>query len=190
MLTGKKQNKNEQKRASLKIRPAVLEDFPQIWFLYGQARSFMAENGNADQWKNGYPQRNILENDIQKNQLYVGTENGKIVLVFMFVIGPEPAYERIERGHWLNERPYGTIHRLASPGLIAHGGDYAINWCYEQCCQANADLRGDTHEKNLPMQHIFEKNGFIKCGTIYVRGGSPRIAYQKTTMGNHIHTLL
>lgn len=190
MLNHKKQNENEQKSAVLKIRHALLEDLPEILPIYEKARSFMAANGNEDQWKNGYPQRNILKNDIQKNQLYVGTENGKIVLAFVFVIGPEPTYEVIERGHWLNERPYGTIHRLASPGLIAHGGDCVINWCYEQCCQANADLRGDTHEKNLPMQHIFEKNGFIECGTIYVRDGSPRIAYQKISMENHKSAVL
>ena len=28
------------------------------------------------------------------------------------------------------------------------------------------------------MQKQIEKNGFKKCGTIYVRDGSPRIAYQ------------
>ena len=29
------------------------------------------------------------------------------------------------------------------------------------------------------MQRVFEKNGFEKCGIIYVEDGSPRIAYQR-----------
>lgn len=176
---GQKKNNPKDEDMVLEIRHAGIEDLPQILILYEQARSLMAANGNATQWNNGYPEKRILENDIQKNQLYVGIKNGKIVLVFMFLIGPEPTYEVIEGGSWLRECPYGTIHRLASPGLIAHGGDQVINWCYEQCCQARVDLRGDTHKNNLPMQHIFEKNGFIQCGTIYVYDGSPRIAYQK-----------
>ncbi len=30
------------------------------------------------------------------------------------------------------------------------------------------------------MQRLIEKNGFIKCGTIYVKNGTARIAYQRT----------
>ena len=42
-------------------------------------------------------------------------------------------------------------------------------------------MRGDTHEDNLPMQRVLEKNGFQRCGTIFVEDGSPRIAYQYCT---------
>lgn len=31
------------------------------------------------------------------------------------------------------------------------------------------------------MQHKIEKNGFTRCGIIYITDGSPRIAYQKVT---------
>ena len=39
---------------------------------------------------------------------------------------------------------------------------------------------GDTHEKNLPMQRVFQKNGFLRCGLIRVEDGTERIAFQKT----------
>ena len=29
------------------------------------------------------------------------------------------------------------------------------------------------------MQHILEKQGFVRCGIIYVANGTPRIAYQR-----------
>ena len=31
-------------------------------------------------------------------------------------------------------------------------------------------LRIDTHEYNFPMQKMLSKNGFVKCGIIYLNG--------------------
>ena len=73
-----------------------------------------------------------------------------------------------------NNDPYVTIHRIASDGA-AHG----IFHCVVQYAKSKADnVRIDTHENNLTMQHLIEKNGFVKCGTITVRDGSPRVAFQ------------
>lgn len=36
------------------------------------------------------------------------------------------------------------------------------------------------HKDNKITRHLIEKNGFAKCGIIYVADGSPRIAYEKT----------
>ena len=41
-----------------------------------------------------------------------------------------------------------------------------------------SELRADTHEDNKIMQAVLERNGFEKCGIIYIEDGSPRIAYQ------------
>ena len=35
------------------------------------------------------------------------------------------------------------------------------------------------------MQHLIEKNGFQRCGIIYVEDGSPRIAYEKIKEGEN-----
>ena len=40
------------------------------------------------------------------------------------------------------------------------------------------NIRIDTHEKNVSMRRMVEKNGFKKTGIIYVKDGSPRYAYQ------------
>ena len=37
----------------------------------------------------------------------------------------------------------------------------------------------DTHKDNLIMQKFLSKNGFDRCGIIYVEDGTERIAYQK-----------
>ena len=48
----------------------------------------------------------------------------------------------------------------------------------DYCKEDFDNLRIDTHDDNKKMQHLIEKNGFIRCGIIYVYDGSPRIAYQ------------
>ena len=53
--------------------------------------------------------------------------------------------------------------------------DAPLLWGYEQC----GNLKIDTHEDNVVMQHVLEKNGFERCGKIYTHDGTPRIAYQK-----------
>ena len=154
------------------IRPAQTVDLDEIEKIYASARSFMAENGNPTQWVDGYPQRDLLVEDIHQNQLYVAEKTGEISGVFMFVIGQDPTYTYIEDGAWLSEAPYGTIHRIASRGSGLFSA--ALDFCRSKC----RHIRVDTHADNKPMQHLAEKYGFTRCGIIYVQDGTPRIAYE------------
>lgn len=162
------------------IIPADFPDLPRILPVYERARTFMAANGNASQWGSSYPQKELLEDDIRKKQLYLlQDDTGNIAAVFVFYIGEDPNYKIIEDGCWPDERPYGVIHRVASSGLVRYAADDCIRWCLEQCRCSDASLRGDTHENNLPMQHVFERNGFSRCGIVYMADHTPRIAFQK-----------
>ncbi len=38
-------------------------------------------------------------------------------------------------------------------------------------------VRVDTDPKNLTMKHLFEKNGYEYCGTVFIEG--EKIAYEK-----------
>ncbi len=156
------------------IRLAAEEDLKTILEIYAIARRYMAENGNAAQWSDSYPDRELLEKDIRGRQLFVYAEDDKIHGVFAFIIGPDATYSRIENGAWKNENPYGTIHRLASDGAVKG----VFGQCVEFCRQKISNLRIDTHNDNHTMRHLIEKNGFEKCGIIYVQNGTPRIAYQ------------
>ena len=161
------------------FRGAVRSDLEQILKIYARARDFMAENGNPDQWKNGYPTRELLEEDIDTNRLFVYMVNGQMEAVFAFVLGADPTYEVIEDGQWLNDTlPYGTIHRLASARKCKGVASAVIEWCLEHC----QSLRADTHADNKIMQHLLEKNGFTRCGIIHVADGTPRIAYQRMAL--------
>lgn len=158
----------------MRIRKAQIYEIPEIMEIYAGARKFMCEHGNEKQWINGYPSREIVEKDCLAGHLYV-CEEKEIAGVFMFCTEPEPTYAKIYEGEWLNDRPYGTMHRMASAGKEKGVSAFCLAWCYEQC----KNVRGDTHEDNYVMQRVFEKNGFKRCGIIYVANGTPRIAYQK-----------
>lgn len=158
--------------AKKSIRPATQADMREILEIYAQARRFMAENGNPTQWGQSHPAQNILEEDIRLNRLYAVEDGGRLRGVFMFQVGDDPTYARIE-GSWRSDSPYGVIHRIAGVG----GGIFSA--ALEYCSGIIGHLRIDTHADNKPMQHVVEKAGFSKRGIIYVADGTPRIAYDR-----------
>lgn len=158
-----------------KIRHAEIKDLDVIMKIYESAKKYMNETGNPNQWNDGYPEREILINDMEKKQCFVYEENDVVHGVFVFIIGEDPTYNIIEDGEWLNDEPYGTIHRIASDGKCRG----VFSKCMQFCTGKIDNIRIDTHHDNVIMQTLVEKQGFIKCGIIYVRNHSPRIAYMK-----------
>ncbi len=156
------------------IRNANFEDLPQIMEIYKGAQAFMAETGNPTQWGNFYPAQELLEEDIEKKQLYVVERSGALCGVFVFFIGDDPWYAVIDHGNWFDDSPYGVIHRIAAKtgekGIFREAMDF--------CLTRIKHLRIDTHADNKIMQHLVTKNGFKRCGIVYVHEGSPRIAYE------------
>lgn len=157
----------------MEIRKSEFTDIDRIMAIYAIAKDFMAAHGNGTQWQPGYPGEEQLRTDIQRGCSYVFVENGAVVGVFTFIIGPEPTYQVIKNGHWRWEETYGTIHRLASDGTARGLARACFAYCADQC----GYLRVDTHRDNLSMQAAIERFGFQRCGNIYVRDGSERIAY-------------
>ena len=155
------------------IRKAVKDDLPHIFEIYARARKFMAENGNTVQWQNNHPPKERLEKDIEEKLLYVYENDGEIQGVFAMIPGVDTTYNYIE-GTWLDDSEYAAIHRVASAGKEKRVFTNIADYCKYQI----PHLRIDTHELNLPMQRAVEKNGFQKCGIIYIADGSPRIAYE------------
>lgn len=159
----------------MEIRKTRIEDLDEVMQIYASARAFMAKTGNPTQWGDGYPREELIRNDIKAGISYVAVFDGKIETVFVYFEGDDPTYHLIENGSWKNDAPYGVIHRIASKGTVKGAGSQCLQWGFGQC----KNLRMDTHEDNIVMQHVLEKNGFERCGRIYTEEGSPRIAYQK-----------
>ncbi len=158
----------------MEIRAAVMSDMPEILRVYACARRYMETSGNPSQWGKTHPPRRLLEEDIRAGRLYAGIgADGGIRLCFALIPGDDPTYARID-GAWLNDAPYAAIHRVASDG--AEKGMFEK--CLAFCRERHDNLRIDTHRDNATMQHVVEKNGFVRCGIIYLENGDPRIAYQ------------
>ena len=160
----------------LKVRKATAADISKIMAIYRYAQDYMIRSGNPNQWGHFYPKQELIRDDIEEGSCMVICDESEIHGVFALVEGTEPTYEYIENGEWLNEDSYVTIHRIAGDGQV-HG----IFQCAADFCKGLfSNIRIDTHENNIIMQRQIEKNGFRKCGIIYVSDGSPRIAYHWT----------
>lgn len=164
----------------MEIRHAVLDDVPRMLQIYARARAFMAAQGNPNQWgPTSWPPKALLLSDIAAGCSYVCTVDGRVVGTFFFCCGRdvEPTYRDIQNGAWLDDSPYGVIHRIASDGTQKGVGRFCLDWAWQQC----PHLRIDTHGDNRVMQNLLQKCGFVRCGTIYVQEDDhPRIAYEKT----------
>lgn len=156
------------------IRKAGNDDLSEIMCIYRAAQDFMIASGNPSQWGHFYPTEELIKQDIENKISYLICDDDEIHGVFALFDGLEPTYQYIENGEWLNDKPYITLHRIASDGK-AHG---IFKCAIDYCKRISDNIRIDTHKSNKIMQKQIEKNGFKKCGTIYVRDGSPRIAYQ------------
>ena len=159
-----------------RIRKADLNDLPAVMPIFDDARAYMRANGNMKQWTGGYPSEEQIRKDILSGYLYVCLEGDELAGVFVFFTDGEPTYAAIYDGAWLNDAPYGVIHRIAVTSHRRGVASYCFAWCLERC----GNLKIDTHRDNIPMQRSLQKNGFSYCGIIYLESGDERLAFQKS----------
>ncbi len=156
------------------VRKATIQDMDVLMEIYDTARKFMVANGNPTQWPEGYPSKKILLKDMEAEHLYVYEKNGEIEGSFVFFIGEDPSYAKID-GNWLNDKPYGVIHRIASRQRIGHVGQSILDYCFTKI----NNIRIDTHKDNIPMQNMLKKNGFVYVGVIeLISIQESRLAFQ------------
>ena len=160
----------------MEIRKTKPEEIHILMDIFALAKAFMKKSGNLNQWNDGYPSRELIMQNIQKEFSYVCMDDDhEIVATFYFEIGIDPNYAKIYDGEWLNDEPYGVIHRMASTGKVKGISDYCLQWCFDQC----KNIRIDTHRDNLTMQNAVRRNGYTYCGIIHLQNGAERLAFQK-----------
>ena len=165
------------------IREARPSDMSAIMQVMEAAKKIMRSSGNMHQWGEGYPSEAVILSDIEKNGGFVVEEDSKVIAYFAFLSSPEPTYDHIYGGRWLDDvQPYHVIHRIASYPNV-HGIFKSI---MDFCFSRDANIRIDTHKDNTIMQHNIEKHGFTYCGIIYLSSGDERLAYQRIDFSNEI----
>ncbi len=143
---------------SYNIRLAKKEDVVECRKLADFANDLMLSRGNP-QWSCGYPQIEILYNDVELNRLYVAEDNGEIVAMVVIQKEKDEIYEKY---NFWTEGPYISVHRIVSKrsGL----GRYLIQMAIDEAKKIGANVRLDTHVKNINMQKLIESLGFILVG--------------------------
>ena len=155
-----------------KIIKITAERLDEVLGIYSKAREFMMATGNPNQWKTFRPYRETLEEDIRLGQLYGIESDGSLYASFV-LMGEDPVYDNLIEGAWLNDKPYHTIHRVASDGrekgMLGRIVEFAKTF--------KTDLRIDTHDDNKVMQHLLQKHGFVKCGRIPMYEVEERVTF-------------
>lgn len=167
------------------FKKATEENIDVIMQIYDRARSYMRANGNFIQWQNGYPSRDVILSDIKEEQCYICVFEERIVAVFALDYSKESLFSELSEGKWLNDDPYAVIRRVAVDADMHNKGMGAqcFEYAFIQARKNNVNnLRLITHKDNIPMLKAMEKFGFEYCGTIDMKDGHPRRAYQYTAL--------
>ena len=157
------------------IRNAIESDLLEIKSIVAKARELMKSSGNVNQWVDGYPSSEVFLSDICSGNAYLLLRENKVVAYFAMTDGPEPTYNLITKGSWLNDDNYGVLHRIASNGEAKGVFKEILLYASEHY----SNIRIDTHHDNKIMQRLLEQNEFMYCGIIFLADGSPRLAYQR-----------
>ncbi len=150
------------------------EDLLSVFAIYQKAIAFMRENKNQEQWSDFSALQRSVTKDVFSQISYVLIDEEEIKAVFTLLEEEEETYKEID-GKWKDDSTYFTIHRLA---VVEHKKGYA-SMCFDYAFLKNRHIRIDTHKDNLPMQKLILKEGFSCCGTITLKDGTERLAYEK-----------
>ena len=163
------------------FKRATIEDIDNIMLVINKAQH-QFKIKNIDQWQNNYPNKKVISTDIEKEDSYVFIVDDKIVGTVYFSFEKEETYTKIYDGDWLSDKAYGVIHRLAVDTNYQNSGiaTKILDNIYQLCLDNNVySIKVDTHQDNIAMQKLLIKEGFIKCGIIYLKDGAKRLAYEK-----------
>lgn len=167
----------------MKIRRSTADDIPNIMTIIDDAKQYLASQ-KINQWQNGYPNADQVENDIHKGESYVVVnDEHKVMATSMFTFRKEPTYKVID-GNWIinEDAPYGVIHRMAIKKEFRKLGlaSFMFHEFHHQLKVQNIQsLKIDTHEKNIAMQSLIKKLGYEYCGVIYTSYDAKRLAFEK-----------
>lgn len=161
------------------LQLAEMRDIETAVSLINDGRQYLKEQG-SDQWQNGYPDAEIIREDILCRRGYFITDGDDKLAYLCLDFKGEPAYTDI-KGKWKSNQPYAVIHRVAvSRDKVGNGLSAAIFHLSEELCREKGiySMRADTDLKNKIMQHILKKHGFEYCGTVWFVD-SDKLAFEK-----------
>lgn len=167
----------------MNFREAKKEDIESILEVISHAKEYMKRN-NSTQWNENYPNKETIINDIENSIGYVLIVENLIRGYMVVDFSDDEIYKNI-KGKWKTFGNYASIHRCAiHKELRGQGyGSELFKFAEKLALSKNIrSVRVDTAPENETMKHLFNKNGYEYCGTVFIDG--EKIAYEKLLTSN------
>lgn len=161
------------------IRLATVADLPEIWEVIQQAIARRKADG-SNQWQDGYPNSEVLTNDINNKVGYAAIHEGKVVGYTAILVNDEPEYAHL-KGAWITDTDFVVFHRVATANDYLGKGVAKALFAFIEAFAKERNIhsiKADTNFDNPAMLHLFHNLGYVYCGEVFFRG-SPRKAFEK-----------
>ena len=162
------------------IRHAKILEIPDILTIARACSNHMISQG-IHQWNEAYPSRQIFENDLSRNELYVLECNGNVTGMITITSFMDPEYGQVD---WITQNGTAVyIHRLAvKPENQGKGYAQKLMAFAEDLAQKKGytSIRLDTFSQNKRNQKFYEQRGYQKCSDVYFpkQSGFPFHCYE------------
>jgi len=146
-------------------------DLDSVFQVFVSAIEEMNRN-NIPQWDELYPDREILKEDISKNQLYLGMTDGDIACVYVVNSECDSEYEN---GDWqCPDASFCVIHRLCvNPKFQKRSiGKITVRHIEAELIKQGVEtIRLDAFTLNPYALRMYDKLGYVKVGYVDWRTG-------------------
>lgn len=159
------------------LRQATPDELTTCIQILREGRAFQQEQGFT-QWTEEYPSPALIERDIREGGGWLFLLDDEPAGYMYLTFEGDPAYLPPECA-WRKDVPYVAVHRIAFARRFAGRGlscsvfEAIRNLCRERGISC---IRIDTDSRNKRMQHVLEKCGFVRCGTVLFEG-DPKLTY-------------
>ena len=154
---------------NIKFKKAFIRDLDKIRTLYWRLLDSSPEYGRILQWKkNIYPNDNDWNNYIVNDEMYLILDNINVIGAVAVTNAQSKEYRKI---HWrvkANDKEVAVVHLLMI--LPEYQGGGAATAALDEIIKLATDkqkrvVRLDAIGTNVPAQKLYEKYGFVNCGT-------------------------
>ncbi len=150
------------------IRKATADDIAGIVKIYDEILTEEEAGRTTTGWIRGvYPTENTARTALEKGDLFVCEDEGRIVASMRINREITPEYDLAEWEYEATEDKYMVLHLLTvSPSVKGKGIGRKMLAFYEDFARQNGCkyLRMDTNERNVRARKIYAKYGFKETG--------------------------
>ena len=154
---------------NLRLKEVSIKDLDQIRTLYWRLLDSSPKYGQILQWKkNIYPNDDDWNSYIVKGEMYLILKDVDVIGAVAVTNAQSKEYGKIQWKVKVDDQDVAVVHLLMV--LPEYQGDGAATAALDEIIKLAADkkkkaVRLDAIGTNVPAQKLYEKYGFINCGT-------------------------